>query len=275
MATPVLNEREFNQFRKLAYDSFGLNLTEHKFELVAARLGKIVRQMELPSYSAYYEHVIADRTGESLTAMIDALSTNHTSFLRETQHFRFLRERLLPVLRKRPSIDVWSAPCSTGEEVYSILITILEELGVAPAPPLRVFATDISNRALDVARQGVYLRDRLSAISPPSIQKYFTPLADGMLQVNSALRQMVTFERMNLVQPISGVRVFPLIFCRNMMIYFDKPTQERLVHQLTDHLEPGGFLFIGHSESLLGIQHSLTPIQPAIFQKPDKASSCH
>src|SRR5271170_1009310 len=131
---PVLGPQVFEKFRRLAYDKFGLNLTAAKRELVAARLGKKLRELKIPSYEAYYDLVLADRTGESLIALIDALSTNHTSFLREASHFDFLVDQVLPGLRKRSAIDIWSAPCSTGEEPYSIAVTMLEQLGMPPKP---------------------------------------------------------------------------------------------------------------------------------------------
>jgi chemotaxis protein methyltransferase CheR len=265
---PRLGAPAFEKFRRLAYDKFGLNLTTGKRQLVAARLGKKLRELKVPSYEAYYDLVVADRTGESLIALIDALSTNHTSFLREASHFDFLIKRVLPALRKRASIDIWSAPCSTGEEPYSIAITLLEQLGMPPKPALRIRATDISTRALAVAKQGTYTPERLGAMPPPLIAKYFTRTAPGSYQIGSEVRRMIDFERFNLIEPMRGNRRFPIVFCRNVMIYFDKPTQERVVAGLSEVLEPGGYLMIGHSESLMGVHHSLEYIQPAIYRKP-------
>jgi chemotaxis protein methyltransferase CheR len=266
--SPALSAPVFEKFRRLAYCKFGLNLTGAKQQLVAARLGKKLRELKIPSYEAYYDLVLADRTGESLIALIDALSTNHTSFLREASHFDFLVKNILPALRKRPSIDIWSAPCSTGEEPYSIAVTLLEQLGMPPKPALRIRATDISTRALAVAKQGIYTAERLASIAPPLIRKYFAPSAAGSFQVIPEVRRMIEFERVNLIEPTLGKRSFPIIFCRNVMIYFDKPTQERVVTNLSRFLEPGGYLLIGHSESLMGVQHSLEYVQPAIYRKP-------
>ena len=236
---------------------------------MAARLGKKLRELKIPSYEAYYDFVVADRTGESLIALIDALSTNHTSFLREASHFDFIVAKVIPSLRKRASIDIWSAPCSTGEEPYSIAITLLEQLGVPPKPGLRIRATDISTKALAIAQKAAYTADRLAAIPVPMIRKYFTATGNGTFQVANDVRRMVEFERVNLIEPgRAGGRSFPIIFCRNMMIYFDKPTQERVVANLSQFLEPGGYLLIGHSESLMGVKHSLDYVQPAIYKKP-------
>jgi len=265
---PSLGAPVFEKFRRLAYEKFGLNLTDAKQELVAARLGKKLRELQVPSFEAYYDLVMADRTGESLVALIDALSTNHTSFLREASHFDFLITRVLPSLRKRASIDIWSAPCSTGEEPYSIAVTLLEHLGTPPKPALRIRATDISTKALAIAKKGVYAADRLGSMPAPLIRKYFTKSVANVFEISAEVRGMIAFERLNLIDPMRGSRTFPVIFCRNMMIYFDKPTQEKVVRGLSQFLEPGGYLLIGHSESLMGVHHSLEYVQPAIYRKP-------
>jgi chemotaxis protein methyltransferase CheR len=264
---PALSARDFERFRRLAYEKVGLNLTEAKHQLMAARLGKKLRELRLASFSEYYDRVVADRTGESLIGLIDALSTNHTSFLREASHFLFLR-RALPPLRSRPVIHVWSAPCSSGEEPYSIAITLLEELGLPPCPDVKIRAVDVSTRAIASAKKGVYAAERLGALPFPLIKKYFQPAGSGVFQVKPEVRRLIEFARVNLIEPLAETRLYPVIFCRNMMIYFDKPTQERLVSQLERFMEPGGYLFIGHSESLMGIHHALEYVQPSIYRKP-------
>lgn len=266
--SPTLKAPVFEKIRRLAYEKFGLNLTESKQQLVAARLGKKLRELKLPSYEAYYDLVLGDRSGESLIALIDALSTNHTSFLREASHFDFLAKSVIPKLRKRATIDIWSAPCSTGEEPYSIAITMLEQLGVPAKPALRIRATDISTRALAVAKEGAYASDRLSSVPAPLIKKYFTQTGPGLFQIRPEIARMMEFDRGNLIEPMRATRMFPIIFCRNVMIYFDKPTQEQVVTNLSQFLEPGGYLLIGHSESLMGVRHSLEYVQPAIYRKP-------
>jgi chemotaxis protein methyltransferase CheR len=265
---PVLKAPEFEKFRRLAYDQFGLNLTEAKHPLVAARLGKKLRELKIPSYEAYYDLIVGDRTGETLIALIDALSTNHTAFLREASHFDFLKHHVLPGLLQRSSIDIWSVPCSTGEEPYSIAVTLLEHLGNLPKPVLKIRATDISTRALTVAKLGAYTVDRLGAMPLPLIKKYFKQAGPGSFQINPEVRRMIEFDRGNLIEPLRPGGSFPVIFCRNVMIYFDKPTQERVVTNLSQFLEPGGYLLIGHSESLMGVRHSLDYVQPAIYRKP-------
>jgi chemotaxis protein methyltransferase CheR len=269
-APPALQVREFEQFRKLAYDKFGLHLTEAKYELVATRLGKKLRELKLPSYRAYLDLVVADKTGEALIALIDALSTNHTFFLREAAHFQYLKQALLPALRKRSRIDVWSAPCSTGEEPYSIAMVLCDELGLPPRPSVLIRAVDISTKALTTARAGIYAAGRLAGLSPAQIKRYFREAEPGRFTIIPELRRTVEFERANLIEPFTDTRLYPLIFCRNMMIYFDKATQEKVVQQLARRLEPGGHLFIGHSESLMGAQHPLEYVKPAIYRLPER-----
>jgi len=150
-------------------------------------------------------------------------------------------------------------------------VTMLEQLGAAPRPSLRIRATDISTRALAVAKRGVYAADRLGSMPLPMLKKYFTQAGPGTFQIGPEVRRMIEFDRGNLIEPMRAGRAFPIIFCRNVMIYFDKPTQERVVTNLSQFLEPGGYLLIGHSESLMGVRHSLEYVQPAIYRKPGGA----
>lgn len=271
-----LSPGEFDQFRKLAYEKFGLDLHSGKEQLVSARLGKKVRELHLRSFKDYYQHVVNDNTGEALISMIDALTTNHTSFFREPAHFEFLRKIICPALRNRDRIAVWSAACSSGEEPYSIVFSLLEELGAAAIPKLQVLATDISTRVLGNAKKGVYPTARFRDFSPQQLRQFLLR-GEGQWKdwylVKKELRETVTFQRVNLMEQVSNLPMFPLIFCRNVMIYFDRTTQEDLVERLSGRLEPGGYLFIGHSESLNGVQHGLQYVQPAIYRKPEAGSS--
>ena len=266
-----LKPHEFEAFRRLAYDKFGLDLRDGKEELVAARLGKRMRQGGFDSFEKYYEHVVGDRSGEALIGMIDALATNHTSFLREAAHFEFLRQNVLPGLRERPRIELWSAACSTGEEPYTLAFTLWDLWGETGFQKVRILATDISTKALATARHAVYPADRFSMV-PPGWMRQFLLRGEGRWQgwyrVKPAVRSQIEFARLNLVEPFVQHHVFPVIFCRNVMIYFDKATQEALVNRLSACLEPGGYLFIGHAESLTGVRHDLAYVRPAVYRKP-------
>ena len=266
-AVKPLAPREFQQIRELAYRTFGLDLKSGKEELVSARLRRLVRNGGFRCFEEYYRSVLADTTGAGLSAMIDALATNHTSFLREADHFEFLRQKVLPRLARRDLVEVWSAACSTGEEVWTLAIVLCEAL---PAQKFRVVGTDISQKALAFAEHAVYPVERCQGLPAGWLARYFA--ADGRpaqaYGVSPALRGLAAFRRINLVKSYTWGRQFPVIFCRNVMIYFDRPTQEHVIRQLADCLEPGGYLFVGHAESLTRISHSLEYVQPAVYRKP-------
>jgi len=192
--------------------------------------------------------------------------------LREPDHFDFLRERVLPQLAGRECIDIWSAACSTGEEIWTLACVINDAL---PNRRARILATDISNKALRIAAQAAYPVERCEAIPASWLSRYF--VADGrpprVYRVAPAIRAQATFRRLNLTEPITWPQRFPIVFCRNVMIYFDRATQERVVRQLSNWLEPGGHLFVGHAESLTRISHDLEYVRPAIYRKPDGKGS--
>jgi chemotaxis protein methyltransferase CheR len=265
-----LTASEFQEIRRLAYDKFGLDLRRGKEELVSARLGRKIRESHCRSFREYYRLVLEDSTGEALIGMIDALATNHTGFLREPAHFEFLKEHVLPPLLSRPVIDIWSAACSTGEEPYTIAFTVLDKMLPGHRCKLRILATDISTKALDSARRGVYPGERFSDFPAGWMRRFLLRGQDqwkGWYRIKPEVTGCVEFARLNLVQPFSHTRRFPLIFCRNVMIYFYKPTQERLVMQLAECMEPGGYLFVGHAESLTGVNHPLQYVRPAIYRQ--------
>jgi chemotaxis protein methyltransferase CheR len=266
-AVPPLALREFEQIRLLAYRAFGLDLKAGKEELVNARLRRLVRDGGFRSFQQYYHSVLDDRSGGALASMIDALATNHTSFLRERDHFDFLAARAADLARHREVLDVWSAACSTGEEAWT-LASILDE--TLPNSGTHIWATDISNKALRAAARAEYPASQCRQLPATWLARYFE--AQGRpaerYRVSAALRARVSFRRLNLVRQLQWPRPFPVIFCRNVMIYFDQATQEQVVGQLVECLEPGGYLFVGHAESLARISHGLEYVQPAIYQKP-------
>lgn len=269
-STPQITPREFELIRALAHRQFGLDLRSGKEGLVSARLGKRLRGGGFSSFRQYYEHVVADSTGEELLALIDALTTNHTSFLREPLHFGFFIQDLLPKLRLRPGIDIWCAACATGEEPYTLAFTILDALGAAQSPPLRILATDISNRALETARRGVYPADRLDGVPKRWKHVYLSQGrgdSAGLYRVRPEVRALIDFRRLNLIEPFRHAIRFPAVFCRNVMIYFNTETKEKLVNRLAESLEPGGYLFVGHAESLNGLRQPLAYVKPAVYRR--------
>jgi chemotaxis protein methyltransferase CheR len=268
---PPLRESEFAQIRELAYNKFGLDLKEGKQSLIVTRLSKELRRLGLTSFEQYCQYVSSDRSGDALIEMADALTTNFTSFLREQAHFQFLRAELTAQLSRTSAINIWSCASSTGEEPYSILFTVLETLG--PGADVRILATDISTRALRTATSAVYDAERLAGLPPGWLQRYFLKgngRWQGSFRVRPEYRERVCFQRFNLVTDQPGNLRFPAIFCRNVAIYFDKTTQAAVARKLASALAPGGYLFIGHSESLSGMDHGLSYIQPALYRKSVK-----
>jgi chemotaxis protein methyltransferase CheR len=277
-----LSDADFERFRRIIHDTAGISLSEGKKELLRARLGKIMRRRGIPSFREYLKLVEGDDDGSELTILLDAISTNVTSFFRESDHFRFLETVVLPPLiagrndgvRK---IRIWCAGCSTGEEPYTLAITLRETLPVPERWDAKILSTDISTRVLQVARNGIYGEEKIKTIPSPVMNRYFTAAEvrgeAGFYRVRPSLRSMVSFHRLNLHDSYPFKGPFDAIFCRNVMIYFDRPTQEALVNRFHKYLSEDGYLFIGHSESLNGVSHPFNYIRPAIYRKGSAAVS--
>jgi len=272
-----LADEDFEFLRRLVYERSRINLGPDKRVLVASRLAKRLRDLRLGGYREYCALLRSPAGEAELTFLIDRISTNHTHFFRELKHFEFLERKFLPAWRASPgareeALRVWSAASSTGEEPYTIAIHLSEHLAAAEAGAWRIEATDISTRVLETARQGIYETDRLTGVGVEQLRRYFQKgmgERDGQFRVKAELRSRVNFHHLNLLKPpYPFAQPFHLIFCRNVMIYFDRPTQEALVAHLTDCLMPGGYLLVGHSESLGNIRHSLKLVQPAVYLKP-------
>ena len=265
-----MRPREFERIRQMAYDFCGVDLKDKQI-LVSARLGKKIRTLNLASFTAYCDQVESDTSGLLFTEMIDALTTNHTSFFREIRHFEFLRDIVLPQLRQHGPINIWSAACSTGEEPYTIAFSVIDALGSEAYSRLAITATDISTRVLEKAKTGLYPLTSLSALSPGMLRECLmkgTGNYAGQCIVKPAIKRLMDFRQWNLLQKGVSFGPFEVIFCRNVMIYFDQDTQQTVVDNLVSRLSPGGYLFIGHAESLNGVNHSLEYICSATYRKP-------
>lgn len=272
----TISDAAYQFIAKRVYAHSRIQLGEGKQALVAGRLGKRLRQLGLDSFEAYCEFLESAQGPQEMGPLEDLISTNHTHFFREIQHLDFLRTHILgewvskTALRKEP-FRLWSAACSSGEEPYTVAIVLAEYARTQSAFNWQIEASDISSRVLERAQQGIYPEERVKLPGPDLLARYFqmgTGTHAGFYRVKAALREAIKFHRLNLLQ--ASYPVAPdqhVIFCRNVMIYFDTATQQELVTKLTSQLAPGGYFIVGHSESLLGVNHLLKTLRPGIYRK--------
>ena len=271
---PALTQDMFDKFRALIYEKTGIHMREGKQILIANRLRRRLAHLKLATYEEYYEVLVTQRQGPELAAFIDAVSTNETYFFRENAHFTALSATILPELfRGRPRVRIWSAGCSTGEEVYTLRLVADQAAKAAGAPEPQIIGTDISTTVISRAREGIY-RDRAVRLVPRDLlAKAFNRLPDGAYQVNEQTRSRVEFRVHNLFTDPPPWDEADIIFCRNVMIYFDKPTQLKLVDGIfANALHAEGYLFIGHSESLSGFTSRfayVSALKAPIYRKRD------
>jgi chemotaxis protein methyltransferase CheR len=274
MASIELKDIDFEKISRFVYDLCGIHLHEGKKELVKARLGKRLKEGKFKSFSEYYRYVTTQQGADELICMIDSLSTNLTSFFREVEHFHLLR-KIVPEIVKMPrrgripKLRIWSAGCSTGEEPYTIAMTLKELFNNGQAD-IKIIASDISTRVLNTAVKGVYPEEKVRSISPDLLKKYFQVGQGnwrGHYRVKKEIYEIIDFVRFNLMDALVYNDPFDVIFCRNVMIYFDKPTQGNMVRKFYGYLKEGGYLFVGRSESLTGLNHEFKYIEPSVYQK--------
>jgi chemotaxis protein methyltransferase CheR len=270
-----LTDRQFGRISELVRRQCGINLHDGKKELVKSRLAKRLRQLSLPGFDAYLDLLGRQDAEAETVALIDAISTNETSFFREPDHFDYLSQELLPKMvernRRQRRLRIWSAGCSSGEEPYSIAIAVRQHMGSSLEEwDVKILATDISTRVLGIAAEGVYDESRLQRLPRHLRGMNFTREGTGpqrRFRVSAAIRRLVHFARLNLMNnwPMRGP--FDAVFCRNVMIYFDRETREQLVGRFRTLLAEGGTFFVGHSESLTGIRHQYRYVRPTIYEK--------
>jgi chemotaxis protein methyltransferase CheR len=272
----TLSDADYRFLCELIYERSRIHLGPDKRVLVTSRLAKRLRHHGLTNYADYCDLMRSPKGEEELQFLIDRISTNHTHFFREQKHFDFLTEVIIPKwqaeTRRTDPFRIWSAASSTGEEAYSIAVHLAERFCPPESGRWLIEGTDISTRVLEVAQRSIYESDRLAGVGQDILRRHFQRGVNqwsGHLRVKDELRRRVRFQHLNLLEgnyPFD--RPFDLIFCRNVMIYFDRPTQETLVRLLAEKLVPGGHLFVGHSESLSGVKHTLKLVKPAIYLKP-------
>jgi chemotaxis protein methyltransferase CheR len=267
----ALSDREMDRIVRLVYERCGITLRDGKRALIVARLHKVLKAGGFRSFSDYIRHVETDRTGYELSVLIDAISTNHTSFFRENEHFRYLADSAVaPLAAADRPVRVWCAACSTGQEPVSLAITLMDALPAEQHGRMRLLASDISTRALKTALGGVYPLRVVDGLPPPVLKHYFERglgADEGKVRVRRQVRRAIEYRRLNLIEIDSLNETFDVVFCRNVMIYFDKTVQQRVVSMLERHLAPGGYLFIAHSESLNGLTHGLKWMAPAVYRR--------
>jgi len=269
-----ISDVEFKLIRELVYEKFGINLTEAKKSLVVGRLQKLIRSLSCDSFKQYYDYLIADKTGRALDQMVNKISTNHTFFYRESAHFEYFKNVALPEmtaalrLQNRCDLRVWCAGCSTGEEPYMLAMLLLDYFGSDYAQwNAGVLATDISGRALAKAVAGTYAGENVCNV-PPWARTYFCKAGPDQWAVIETVKREVTFRRFNLMNEVFPFKKpFHVIFCRNVMIYFDQQTRTELLRKFYAALVPGGYFFVGHSESLGRSQALFEYVQPAIYRR--------
>jgi chemotaxis protein methyltransferase CheR len=271
-----ISDKDYNRISNLIYDVIGINLGDSKKELLRTRLGKRLRVLGIDSFDEYYTYVTKTNR-EELAHLFDAISTNTTSFFREIEHFNFLTSTALPALIEEKNknnereIRIWSAASSTGEEAYSIAMTVSEFLQFKPGWTVKILATDVSTKVLEKLTAGIYPEERISSVPLALQKKYFrkgTGENAGKVMVKDVIKNMVHPRRINLQVPkFPFKKEFDFIFCRNVLIYFDKPTQSSIIEKLYRHIKKDGYLFLGHAESLTGIKTQLKYVKPTVYIK--------
>ena len=264
-----LNEKYFKKVSQIVYQVSGINLKGGKEALVRARLMKRLRVMGMESFEEYLKFIDSNSGAKELGCMIDEMTTNKTFFFREIEHFNYLCEKILPELKDN-KLRFWSAACSSGEEPFSLAILLMENIPRIKSMDVRILATDISTKMLNKARKAVYEEETLRNVPKLFLQKYFVKVRNESFlayQLKDDVSSIIQFSWLNLMEawPMKGL--FNVIFCRNVMIYFDRPTQQKLINRFWALIEPGGYLFVGHSESLSGISHQFKYVRPATYRK--------
>lgn len=271
-----ISNADFGRLRSLIYEQSGISLNADKKTMLELRVKRRLRSLHLDSFAEYCEYLFGPHgQKEEIVHLLDVVSTNKTDFFREPEHFTFLAEKAIPELMARNEsgrpLLIWSAGCSTGEEPYTLAMVLKEWGAVNPGFRFRVLATDISNTVLAKAGRGVFSSEVVRPVPAELRRKYFMRSRDRdsqLMRVVPELRQLVEFRRLNFMDATFGLaEKADVIFCRNVIIYFDRPTQEQIMQKLADQLMPGGYAFVGHSETLHDMNLPLVAIAPALYRK--------
>jgi len=267
----VIRDDEFHQLVNYVKSYCGLDLSG-KRHLIEGRLQPVLAALNMNSFAEYYHYVVKDKSGEALINLLNKLTTNHTYFMRESDHFLFFRDTVLPywsAAAKNKDLRIWSAGCSTGEEPYTLAMILQDFFGDKKwLWDTRVLATDISRKVLEIASEGVYTSEQVAVLPEHWRRDYFRPVENGRYRVVDKIRNEVIFRAFNLNNPVYPFKQkFHVIFCRNVMIYFDNETKQELVNKFYENLESGGYLFIGHAESISRDRTKFKYVKPAVYYK--------
>lgn len=267
-----ISESEFQQLAQYIKAHYGIYLKDEKKVLLVGRLQQVLHQLGMSSFSQYYNYLVQDQSGAAAISLVNHITTNHTFYMREANHFYFLRDHYLPTLspeKCQNDLRIWCAGCSSGEEAYTLAM-ILEDYYGAKLPKWdkKLLATDISTQALEKAISGTYRVEALKDMPTIWRTKYFRKNSQNNYEVIPQLKEEILFRKFNLMSPhLPFKKKFHAIFCRNVMIYFDAPTKDRLIQQFYEATEPGGYLFLGHSESIDRNLYGYQYVQPSIYRK--------
>lgn len=266
-----IEDRDFHRLRTYMYDNYGINL-EKKRTLVEGRLMSSVAASGFDGFHDYLEDILNDKSGKKIDQLLTKLTTNYTYFMREDAHYKFMVSTALPEWTERIrdyDLRIWSAGCSSGEEAYTTAMVLDNYFGPNKSRwDTTILATDISPRVLKLGIDGIYMQEHLERLPEAWVRKYFKSLGNEKYEISPALKKEVVFRELNLMENFTHFkRKFHIIFCRNVMIYFDTPTKAGLAKRFFDVLEPGGYLFIGMSETLQGIFGGFEQVAPAIYRK--------
>ncbi len=268
-----LTDRDFSYIQKLVIDKTGIVLSDAKYNMVYSRLTKRLRSLSLPDFSSYCQ-LLKDCSGNEFNNFVNAITTNLTFFYREQHHFDYVINHLIPYWKKVRSkerrIRIWSAGCSTGEEPYSIAITLLEHFDDIKHWDVKILATDLDSNVVSQAKKGIYTRDRIDGLQGSLVKKWFKRgrgTHDGMVRVVPALQELITFKQLNLLESWPFYGSFDLIFCRNVLIYFNKATQKELAERYANIMQDDATLFLGHAESLFKVSQRFKSLGNTIYHK--------
>jgi chemotaxis protein methyltransferase CheR len=283
MATTALSQKSFDQFANYITSELGIKMPESKMTMVQSRLLRRARELRLSSIDEYGKYFFARPDGEEREFFINAITTNKTDFFREPEHFDFLVKKALPSLLagtdpRMSRLNIWSAACSSGQEPYTLAMLLSEYALENPGLSYAILATDISTKVLEHARKAVYEEATAIPIPVALRQKYLLRSKDStssLVRMKPSLREKVSFRQLNFMSDNYRIQdTFDVVFCRNVLIYFDRKTQESVISKICRNINPGGYLFVGHSESLAGMDLPVRQVKTAVFRMPLQTAKC-